>query len=51
MASAMDTLATFWSGSEDALQYRLAASLDGHKAPVNTLAFNAGSTLLASGGS
>lgn len=34
----------------DGRHYQLAASLDEHEGPINTLAFNTGSTLLASGG-
>ena len=49
MASAIETLlATLFPDSH--IHYRLAASLDGHRGPVNTLAFNTSATLLASGG-
>ena len=49
MASAIKTfLATLFRDSQD--HYRLVTSLDGHKGPVNTLAFNTSATLLASGG-
>ena len=52
MLSAIGTFfAAFLPGAEDATQYRLAASLDGHEGAINAFAFNAGSSLLASGGS
>ena len=49
MASAIETfLVTLFRESQD--HYQLVASLDGHRGPVNTLAFNTSATLLASGG-
>jgi WD40 repeat protein len=52
MVSAIDTfLASFLPDTAaNAKPYQLAASLDGHGGPINTLAFNTSSTLLASGG-
>ena len=48
LSAITEAFASAWPGSENSEQYRLTASLDGHRGPVNTLAFN--TTHLASGG-